>query len=355
MTTHIPKILLNSLKVAAAGASICAVAWCFVTFSSPAGEVEQAEANIYDMGFFSPPTKQESFVRILKDYDMEKPRSYNWNGNSVYFSMGSVDESPQQVLRDFQDQLVAKGLNKKAHYSVSPAIAPAGMSRLQSTPDRATQRQMLARSGQKLDKLDDFFGGGLVPITIGKNHIAMAGATSKDKAPDALQFVKEHIARKTRLPETVGQMRYFEAFRAPGDKKTTITAIWSDDKLELEKFSPDAKRSDLAVSTEVPACLGCRRIMNFRGEGAERDYGTNVFVGRQNAAETLEFYNRAMQARGWKLAGSTQALRLLQARGVVPPLSAEMASYSKDGKFATVMAYPMGRSGETQVHVFDSP
>lgn len=355
MNTNIKKTVSNTLKVGAAGASICAVAWCFVTFSSPTGDVEPAEANIYDLGMFSAPTNQESFVEILKDYDMERPRSYNWNGNSVYYSMGSVDESPKRFLRQFQDKLVAKGINKKPHYSILPNIAPPGAGGpIESMPSAERQRQIIKRSGDQLAASDDFFGGGLVPIAIGTDIVSMAGASSKNNAPDGLSFVQEQIDSGTSLPDTVGQMRYVEARRAPGDKKTTISAIWSDDKLELSKFNPDSKRSDLAVSTQVPACLGCRRIMNFQGEGNERDYGTNVFVGRQNTSETLSFYNRAMQARGWKLANSTQTMRALKGHGIIPQSAAEMASYSKNGKFTTIMAYPIDYGGETQVHVFGS-
>jgi hypothetical protein len=258
-------------------------------------------------------------------------------------------------MRAFQREFVRKGNNKKAHYSILPKV-PLILSprQLESMPIEQ-QKNTMNRTKARLEQLDDFFGGGIVPVVIRDDYVAMAGMTSKKNAPDALQFLAEQINSQKSVAESVKQMRFIEARRSPDESKTMISAVWSDDELDMLKFAPDAKRSDLAVSTRIPACLGCRRVMNFQGQGAERDYGTNVFVGQQNVADTIAFYDRAMRARGWKLSGASQTMRLLSARGVIPPNAARMTSFSKNGKFITVMAYPVDRGGRTQVHVFDSP
>lgn len=353
--TNFKRILLDSAKLGAAGASIALIAWCFVTFSTPTGEVETAQADILDNGFFAPPTKQQAFVNTLKDFGMEKPRSYNWNGNTVFFSMGYSKAAPEEILGAFQREFVRKGVNKRVHQSIMPRVPLVTSGEQVNAMSTSERRDSTHQLTSRLSQLDDFFSGGLVPVVIDRNYIAMAGTTSKQEAPDALSFLQEQIQNKSPVAEGIKNMRFIEARRAPGEKRTMISAIWSDDKLDSLKFEPDAKRSDLAVSTKAPACLGCRRIMSFHGEGKERDYGTNVFVGQQSVPEVIAFYDRALATRGWQRSDASRVMRQLSNRGIIPPSAASMTSYSKGNQFTTVMAYPIDHGARTQVHVFDSP
>ncbi|AWV90378.1 hypothetical protein DFR33_107222 [Bradymonas sediminis] len=353
MTIDFNKLLISGLKLGASGALICAIAWAVVTFSSPGGEVEPAEATILSMDMFAPASKSKRFADTLEAFDMEEPRAYDWNGNTVYFSMATTDASPMEVLHAFQQELVQNGVNKKMHTRILPSFPR--VDSFEALGKKSESKKVERWSESKRAQLDDFFAGGLVPITIRPGYVAMAGATSKGEADNAVDFFKEQIAAKRSLEDSVKIMRYVEARRAPDEAKTMISAVWSDDKLEMDKFAPDSKRSDLAVSSEAPACLGCRRIMSFGGTGKEANYGTNVFVGYQHVDETIQFYDRAMQNRGWKPATASIILRRLAEQGVIPPSAARTVSFNKDGKFATVVAYPSGMGGETQVHVFESP
>jgi|SRR5690554_2813018 len=353
MRIYSKELLSSGLKLGASGALICAIAWAVVTFGSPGGDVDPAEATILSMDMFSPRTKSEGFADTLKSFDMEEPRAYDWNGNTVYFSMGMTDASPTEVLHAFQRELVENGVNKKAHTHRVSGFPKVGS--LEALSEPAEKKRINNWTQNKRVELDDFFSGGLVPITVTPGYVAMAGATSKGEAKSAEAFVKEQIASKRSVEESVKIMRYVEARRGADDTKTMISAVWSDDELEMEKFAPDANRSDLAVSTDAPACLGCRRIMSFGGSGREADYGTNVFVGYQHVDETIEFYDRAMQNRGWKPSNASVLLRRLTEQGLIPPSAARTTSFSKNGRFATVMAYPTGMGGQTQVHIFESP
>jgi len=353
MRINSKELLSSGLKLGASGALICAIAWAVVTFGSPRGEIDPAEATILSMDMFSSPTKSEGFANTLEAFDMEKPRAYDWNGNTVYFSMGMTDASPMEVLHAFQRELVEKGVNKKAHTHRVSGIPKVDLSKALAEPGESNKLKGWTQN--KRAELDDFFSGGLIPIAISPSYVAMAGASSKGEAKTADEFIKEQIATKRSLEDSVKVMRYVEARRAADDSKTMISAVWSDDELEMEKFAPDAKRSDLTVSTDAPACLGCRRIMSFGGHGSESSYGTNVFVGYQHVDETIEFYDRAMQNRGWKPSTASVLLRRLTEQGLIPPSAARTTSFSKNGRFATVMAYPTGMGGQTQVHIFESP
>lgn len=349
------RILLDTTKLGAAAATIVLIAWCFVTFSSPTGQVDTAQADILDNGLFAPPTKQKAFVSTLKDFGMEPPRSYNWNGNTVFFSMGYSKASPEEILGAFQREFVRRGVNQRVHQAIMPKVPLVTSGEQVNAMSGSERRDTTHQLTSRLNQLDDFFSGGLVPIAIERNYVAMAGTTSKQEAPDALAFLQEQFQNRSSVAENIKNMRFIEARRSPGEKKTMISAIWSDDKLDSMKFEPDAKRSDLAVSTKAPACLGCRRIMSFHGEGKERDYGTNVFVGQQSVPEVIAFYDRALAARGWQRSDASRAMRRLTNRGIIPPSAASMTSYSKGSQFTTVMAYPIDHGARTQVHVFDSP
>ncbi len=350
MTTRLRTLLVGGLKLGLSGALICAIAWCFVAFDTPGGDVDDAEAHIFALEEFAPRTKNQRFMSILRDFELEKPRAYNWNGNHLYYSMGSTDLTPVQFLSQFQHALVEKGINKKVHTRILPAMTEKAE---QAPPDK---RELAMRKSARdhFERVDDFFAGGLVPIHRDPNHVAMAGAISKNDADGALDFALEMFEEKQPLEETVGQMRYVEAWRGPGDDNTTIAAMWSDDELEINKFAPDSRRSDLAVDPNVPVCLGCKRLMRFAGEGDESAYATTVFVGRQTVAQVVDFYDRALRSRGWKLSEASQTERLLSRNGIVPPSSAQLTSFAKHGRFITVMAYPID-AGQTQVHVFESP
>ncbi len=350
MKMSLRTLIVGGLKLALSGALICAIAWCFVTFDSPKGDVEKADAHILALNTFAPLSKNQKFMTMLRDWGLEKPRAYDWNGNSVYYSMGSTKLTPLQFLSSFQHQLVDKGINKHVHTRIPKSIT-------QSMADAPAGQKKQARTKAAVahfERADDFFTGGLVPINVAPNHVAMAGAISKKKAKGALDFALEMIKGRQSLPATVGQMRYVEAWRNPGDSKTTIAAVWSDDKLDMRKFAPDAKRSDLGVDPSVPVCLGCRRRMRFAGEGKEDGYSTNVFVSRQNVQQVADFYDRALRHRGWKLAKSSRVTRLLKQRGVIPPTDGKLSSFAKGGQFLTVVAYPI-KNGRTEVHVFASP
>jgi hypothetical protein len=352
MNVSFRTVATSAAKLAVSGAVICAIAWSFLIFDSPQGDVSKADADIFSLDVFAPHSENQRFMTILRDRGMEQPRSYNWNGNTLYYSMGSTDASPHEFLLDFQQELVEKGINKQAHTRLLPAMSDSvSTSGMEAMRDPALKKS----ATEHLERTNDFFSGGLVPIQISRDRVAMAGAISKDEADDAHGFLAEMVEGRQALSETVGAMRYVEAWRAPGDKKTTIASLWSDDELDMAKFAPDAKRSDMAVDQEIPVCLGCRRLMRFGGEGDEREYATNVFVGQQSVAQVVGFYDQALQRRGWKMAPSSRTLRMLRHKGIASRSNAQMTSFARGARFITVMAYPIDHGRATQVHVFRSP
>ena len=114
----------TAAKLAIAGTTIAGIGFAMVTFGGTKTPVKEAEADILALDF-APKSKSEKFVDSLKDLGMEKPRVYDWNGNTMYLSTMVTNRTPTEVLRDFQGKFVENGVNRAAHTTpVVPADVP---------------------------------------------------------------------------------------------------------------------------------------------------------------------------------------------------------------------------------------
>lgn len=350
-TTMTQKLLTTTLKIGLSAAVILLIAWLIVAQGATDSGVKTARADIFSMELFGPRSKSQRFAQTLKSFELEPPRMYTWNDNTFFYSMGSTDLTPEEFLDDFQRSLLENGVNRRMHTRLMPGAEEA----YESGRNPKQKLEALKDWGDlKLEELDDFFSGGLIPIERSKNRVAMVAAQSPDRASDARSFIAEQTREQRSIDESSSLMRYVEAWREPGDRRTTIAAVWSDDDLDISKFATTA-RADLSKDAGTPACLGCDKTMSFRGSGDEKKFGTEVFLGRQNVALTMAEYDRLLAARGWRLSQATQTARLLEAQRIIPMQTAQVSSFSKGSDFVTVLAYPVERGTRTQVHVFSSP
>lgn len=347
----------NLLKLGGAGATICAIAWAFLTLSpDPVEPVKQAEADIFSLDFAAPKSKEARFVEALQDEGMEKPRTYDWNGNTFFFSMKQTKDDPLTVMRDFQHTFARRGVNKKAHLKLPPSIANALPPQDLKEAAPAGQKRSSEIYTQNLERLDDFFSGGVVPTEVGRDYIAMAGTTSKQGADSGLSFLEERLKNvHNPIESNVAAMRFIDARRNPHTGLTTVTATWSDKNLDFRKFRNERDVLALSADEEIPTCIGCERLMRFAGHGDESDYTNHSFRGGGSPQQVASFYDRALSARGWEAAESSKAMELMRRRGLGPKNGAIFRTYVRGDTFLNVVIYTNERTGETTAQLVESP
>lgn len=331
-------------KLALTGSMVCAIGWGVLTFSGdPAQPTQTAEADITFMNF-APMSKHEKFVKTLRNQGFEKPRRYDWNGNKFYFTLKHTKKTPIEATRDLQRALKKSGVNKLAHLNapgqldMNMILDPKKMVKKSKAEREAYVNNLLNHK----QRLDDFFGGGMVPFRMDKGHTTMAGVQLK-KAPkngDSLNMVTQivkDIKNKRKLDDNISRLYNLEAFRSPGSRKTTMTAMWSQKNIDLNKFDKDKMTNH---NKNIPTCNGCVRTMSFRAQKEEKGYANNVFMSKTlNPKEAHNYYQRALGSRGWKRADSTEFLRRAQKDGLMPKFGGSIESYAKGKKFITVMTH----------------
>ncbi|MEZ4461905.1 MAG: hypothetical protein R3E66_19720 [bacterium] len=339
----------TAAKLAMAGTTIAAIGFAMVTFGGSKAPVKEAEADILALDF-APKSKSEKFVDSLKDLGMEKPRVYDWNGNSMYFSTMTTDRTPTEVLRDFQQKFVENGVNRAAHTTPVVPAANYGDPKTWKDLPPAKRKEAVQTYNDYLTRSGDFFGGGMVPTAITPNYVAMSGMESKKSAEDGFDFFKELKAKGSkRLTDSVGSARYIEAFKEGG--RTRVTATWTGEDVDFNKFRNVG--DDVGTTDKVPACVGCERLMRFVGK-SEKEYATNVYNSSQSRQQVVDFYERSLGERGWRVAPATEAMRNAKAQGIMPDEGADLVSFARGGEFMTLLVYPT-EDGKTGVQVVESP
>lgn len=341
----------NLSKLGVAGATIAAIGWGILTLNTPEEPVREAEADVWMMDF-APRAQQEKFVETLMVEGLEEPRRYNLNGNEMFFSTTTTDETPSEVLQRFQRAFVETGVNKHVHMRRPKTMQ--SPSKDDSSAERAKRKK---EAEQKLLYYDDFFGGGIVPTSVSNDHVMMAGMESEGEADDALDFVAEVIDRSKsdgdfNLHKNVGNMRFVDAYRE-GSGKTRITAVWSTEDYEIAKLADEGE--DLNVDPERPACVGCTRLYRFEGSGEEEDYDSIAFnAARRSPRSVIQEYRDTLGARGWKPAPSSVIMANARRSGLMPNYKGQLVSFSRGAQFLTLMTYPDSKTGDTIVHLFES-
>ncbi len=347
------KYAIATAKVIAATLVVWSAGWAIVTLSPRGAElgVQEAEADIWGLNF-AEKTKQEKFVGTLQEMGMEKPRAYNWNGNRVFFSTMTTSESPQAVLRRFQDEFQANGVNKKAHYSIPNKFSfkTAG-DIVNASP--AEKKKHEKEIEQFMDWQDDFWTGGVVPTRISDDMIQMMGTETTEKSSSAIDALKRIREMDGRPDKNVDVMHYIDALREPSGR-TRVTSVWSDENLDLSKFQGEEGFVDREYREDhIPACMGCKRLMRFEGTAAEKAYVANVFEGTATAESSLEYYEKALANRGWERSDSSKVMDRAREIGMMPTDIGKLDVYAKGGQFLTVTAQP-SESG-TIVQVMEMP
>lgn len=347
----------NSLKLIAAATTICGMGWGILTFGHDVrGTVAVPEAEADILAFdFAPKSKTAVFVDSLDDLGMEEPRAYDWNGNKMFFSTMTTPDSPRDVLSRFQDKFLADGLNTKSHRERKPFTGKLTDIHRIKNASPAEQKKFLKVFESQWSGNNDFFSGGIVPTMVTDDYIAMTGAVSRDSADTNLDFLKEVTTKgKSKdLLDHVAGMKNIEIFKLGSGSR--VTAVWSDEEMDMNKFTDVRRPGQVSGASNVPACPGCDRLMKVSGESLEeKGYVTTLFEGHSTKEDQIRFYRQAMGNRGWKESKAAEVLRKAEADGIKPSSSTDVMLFEREGKFMSFLVSP-SEGGKTQVQVMESP
>lgn len=343
------RLLRSTLKIGAAGATIFGIGWAILTFGGNA-EVKRADADIISFDF-APKTNTQKFQDSLDELGMEKARYYDWNGNKMAFSTMVTDDEPLVVLHELQEKFREKGLNDRIYSGKSNAVDLRGRDVSELTPkEREAQMKHLE---ELYVKHSNFFAGGMVPNVVTRDYVTMHGMDSKGGAATGLDFIKEVRERgSSRLTDSVGAARTIEIFRESG--RTRVAATWTDDDVDFSKFRNASNAAEVGGSSKVPACMGCERLMRFKGE-TEKGYAANLFHSdSQTKADVVRFYKESMARRGWMLTPATKAMMAAEQVELKQKSDVEFLSFARGNEFVNVLVYT-GSDGKTVAKVMEAP
>lgn len=341
------KAFLNLGKMILAGAIVAAIGFAFVVFDDPTGEVSTAEADLWSV-FTRETSNHTKFMNVLKKEGMEPPRQYDYNGNQVYFSYATTRESPRQVMHRFQEAFVREGLNKHFHPGVRKPVDPGGV-----------EMGTVAADGLALQSLvgaDDLFTGGMIPVVDTRNQMMMVGLQTKGGAKDLMEALSETQGGKLPLENVLGALRYLDATREEGSLQTTITAVWSDEHLDMNKFRSlrQSDRTAHPVEMLIPVCGGCERVARLSGTGDEENMHNLLYRSRRSVHEITRDFDRNMGKYGWQPEPAMNQLNRLQREGYAPDRAAQIRSYMREGLNLTMIIYPDFNEGRTYVKMITS-
>jgi hypothetical protein len=317
------KYVLQPLAVlTAASALLCAALWA--TVWTPGQGVQPSSADITDLFASEGETTTTKFQRALDHLGHEPARAFDLNGNTVYFSVNFVDNSPTEVLKRYQDEFVYQGINQASYTSID------------SVRTQQARRDMLT--------------GGLVPTEISAGFITMGGGVTENRARDDDDLVQLGVdLAKDRLPKTFRAYRSVEIFREPGARWTTVAASWSDEAFDYRKMRAGSDQEDQMVDARIPACPGCTRLQRFEDLDPSAGHVDHIFIGQTSPLEMLRFYDRALGARGWSPAPSSAVLARAKRLNIGLP-DAHVRHYIRGSQTLTLTSY-VGPDQDTLVHL----
>ena len=314
--------LINTLKLACAGASIFAIGALMLATSPQRGEVvAEAQADIGDV-FSQLAVPKNAFSRLMDDFGL-RPRAYDYNGNVIFFGAASTRAQPQEGLRELQQRFVERGINKEMHLE---SLSQRGMAQ-DLSPEKLGEMYIALRGegtftrgpeyrpeGTKI--AEDFLNGEIIPIHNTPGYVSMSGIVPKRRGVQVTSTnlyetweKNDHGALDPR--DNSDGFRFVDLTRE-SDNTTTMTAVWADADFNAHKLDPDYDGPGLSVDREIPSCIGCVRTSRIESLDGKRDpFTTNQFYSPIQREEVSHFYQRSMEGRGWRVSRSQELLNKL--------------------------------------------
>lgn len=319
---------------------VAAMAVGFSWMGQDKGFVAEAEADIVT-SMFAPKSDHAKFLDSLREYGFSKPRMYDYDGNTVFFSTKTTPKSPLLAAREMQEIFYKNGVNERIHNGIpTPSKSEA------QTYNRGTEEEIMSPHRQ-------LFDGQIVPVLWTEDEVRMGGLEMEGE-PESREILSAYAEGRNIL-EGVKRIRYVDAFRGSRTEQTTMTATWSDGDLDFKKFA-SAGAPGTSVDDVVPPCPGCRRLRRFGGTGSEAPYVENTFEGKFSPERMRLFYREALTKRGWKLSEASSLIREMERHGFKDvDKDAQFDAYARGKTFLHVLTYRDRKSGLTRVHVMRGP
>ncbi len=356
--TH-PRWIESAIKIGATLSVIAAFALVFTVVSTD-GDVSSVSADVTDL-VPKAVMQHGSFERVVEESGLE-PRPYDMNGNLVNFAVGESNLSPTQLGDYYQQRLVQSGINSRVYdeglSDNQHRLNETALEAIHQTKDgdADTKPAIKAQLNDKLpddydERTDQFsqqqhamLNGEVVPLHMSDNRVTLAGIdpqTPTNELEDIYHsWQRDPISDELDLERNMDNFRFIEAYRAPGDRATTVNASWSDEDGDFDA----TKMSDLSgmehdSEVKLPSCPGCERVQRLEGLHHDEPYTLNQFVARAAVRDVHTYYERLLGERGWTPADTDHVLDDLAYH--VPELDEKnqgAKTFVRDGEFISLRA-----------------
>jgi hypothetical protein len=230
---------LNTIgRLALTLGTIGAIGWGFVALNPPDSNgdatigVQESSADIFSMSF-AERTSTQKFQAALDDLGHEKPRVYDYNGNTVMFSTNLKRGTIDQVFRDYMQEFADQGLN--------PFV-------FQHNVDPQNKKDVRAM-------LDASVSGGVIPWVVRDDYMALGGAVLDAKIRDQEDLHKTLEDQNDEVAELL------ENFKEAYDHCGGDPEIW-----KAARANPDPKRSN-------PGTVEAKKTMTSICKSGKKDPG----------------------------------------------------------------------------------
>ena len=314
--------LFTLMKLGVCGATIVCIGWAILILGGD-GDVEETSADILSVNPV-PLTNTARFENSLEALGHTEPRTYDLNGNEVAFSSRTTHKKPVRLVEEYQREFVRQGLNEETYIGLPSAGSNGGVG---TAEDEGIEEFQTYREAM--------MSGQPIPLEASERHVTM-GAGLIDRGVTTRRQLRNRLGSGdlASYAESFDGYRFIEAFRDPESGSTSVTAVWSRGDFDMTKNMPKRfpKKRGVNPSTDIPACIGCTRMMQFGGRANAEPNAVNIFETNIGPGRIAQFYDRAMRGRGWRPAASSRLVNevLPYLEGVDP--QTKFRQYSKGGE-----------------------
>lgn len=317
---NINSMLAVTAKLGLAAATIGAVAWMFVVYQ-PDGSVSSSQADILDLNFIRL-SETARFASGLKQLGHDQPQTFSINDNIVSFSTNESRKRPAQLVREYQEEFVHQGLNR----------------RIWGPEDTF---------GSQPDMFLDAASGGVVPINVSDSGATMGGMLSAGGAKTAEELMALYGNADPKLARIFTGYRAIQMQWDPERRRTHVTATWADDKFDYANML--ALPGEPERKAAVPTCPGCSVVSRISNLDASKGYTSRIFTGERSQPELLSFYRRTLPAQGWEETESSITFNLLRPYVEFEGDEVGMLQFARGTQFLTLTGFG-APDGKTVVH-----
>lgn len=361
MKNTVINVAKTTLKLGVAGGVIFGIGFAFMTQDPATTEVGPAPAKADIADFVGlKKTKSAQFTQAMVSMGLQ-PRIYDYNGNTMFFAVGSSELRPKDVMYQIQEHLVDEGINTKNHSDLKPVMASAkevdwegigdlgGKEALPKMVESPHVKSMAAYG-------DTLLAGEVVPSEVTEDHVKMIGY-DKNREGDVTQLF-ENDKSDRKIANLMGGYKYIDA-QWMGDE-TEVSAVWSADDFSADRME-GIGNDQSPPDPDMPVCMGCSRDFRMQTIDGKDEFSSNMFNTSLGIDETYNYYRARMEERGWyepgtqgmlsRLAEVMPELQAVHSKGRILHLErgkdeAMQISIMPDGTGTTVMATHEGADAQ---------